>query len=305
MSPNIILKPEFSQVGLTPPVKYKSKYTSFVSNGREEPLYVQTPLAVIKDVTDASISLEPAQKGAFHKLFAPLEDQVINVIVERSSEFFKGKRFSYDHINKAVSRILDANEVFSVNVNWDNVLIRDQHNKEKSWTDLSVGTECTALVHFQRIQYGPYTFEIVAEVCQIKCFMQNKLKEWAILDFDNNDAETVARWESDAVPLQQIASEMLDYGNVDDLDLGETKEGETREGDWGDVYKPSHQNDENSPVQNEVRTFNPEDLFEKDEQEQEKVKEDADDAKGEGVKVEKVGKEEKGEKEPVYLIPDA
>lgn len=194
-------------VSITVPEKIKGKYTSYISSNKKE-LYVQTPRLVF----DKDGNGKDGEKGksflvkidnTFDSKMNALDEHCIDVIYKNSENFFNKKKFSKEKITasyvKTLKPIDNKHSKLSVNINEKNVLIKDQYEVERNLNDIVPGTECILILHIDKIVYSATSMHLSYTVPQIKMYVQESLKEWSILQDDEDDIDNDVTDEDDDV----------------------------------------------------------------------------------------------------------
>lgn len=177
-------------ITLSVPEKTKGKYMSYVSNN-DHSLFLQTPVIFTKNKTDSSIQFEIKKNSVFYKNLSYLQSHLINYITLNTCEFFNGKNFSREKIESSFENIFSENDdtiTLTCIVDEKFIQIRDQRNKEKSYSDIINDAECIAILNIFGVNFKSNKIFFIVKVEQIKIYIQEKLSTWSIER--DSDAET-------------------------------------------------------------------------------------------------------------------
>lgn len=198
---------EIETLGLTVPELRKNRRFSYVSN-KGNGLYVQTPMMTVLEVNetpntvqgwDGELITTLSSQSPFVSTLHNLDEHFKSVIDNKANAFF-GPR-------KAITRkVIDAGYIATLKtpedgaastislkvVNPDQLLIRDQRDAVRQFSDIKPGVRIIAVMHIEGVAYTKTTISLDVVVRQVKVYIDDSIP-WSIVNTDlDEDEEPVA-----------------------------------------------------------------------------------------------------------------
>ncbi len=188
---------------LTLPEKNKGRYISYLSN-ENAPLYVQTPVLTVAQVSDESISFVAGKSTPFIDNLCKLDTFIVDTVAKRTTDFFAGKRFSRDWIaGRYVSRMHDDGDSPHVNVNFclpqqkEELLIKDQRGLDRTLAHLKPGMRCIVILHLPGVSFTKASIKADFVAVQMKIYVEDTIP-WSITDADSDEEINAGSDEDEA-----------------------------------------------------------------------------------------------------------
>jgi hypothetical protein len=201
---------QVKDIEFTVPEKIKGKYVSYVVCNKF-PLYVQTPTAIVHRVSEDTVQLQFKADSPFVKMIKDFDDHCATCFSRNSTKFFNGKVFSVNKIKNAYRTCLDdENCTLSVKVDPTAVIIRDQRDVQRSFDDISVGTEAIAVIDVEQISIGKSSIHPVLTLQQMKIYIKERLTNWCIQHESDSEDEAEPTIDEKDVEQQIKALEAVE-----------------------------------------------------------------------------------------------
>jgi hypothetical protein len=210
---------EFS---VEPPVKKGNQHASKITYSSQRDVLVQTP--DLEAISPDTFRFKIVNNGLFFTILEDIQEQIAKVLFDNSAEYFNGKSFSKERIEKS---IVDLVEVRDDGFAYVNGITLDSEAKFIDFLEDSVATpqdypySGRFMIKFSHVLYDKTTFQvkIQAKSCKLslKKDTSSNVKEYLFDDEVRPSSQNVVE---EPEPVQETIEEESNQENcVDDLDF--------------------------------------------------------------------------------------
>jgi hypothetical protein len=183
---------DVNEIQLSVPVKYNNKYSSYTVYN-DDPLFIQTPKIKLHEInSDFEYIFEITESPEFISLIDNIESKIIDIVFINSEKWFK-KEISRDIIQSRLQSLLSRNEnktFLKVPFESKSVSFFNQYKTIIDKDELVIGTLLTLILKFSSVTFFKLNFQYDLILEQGKVYQEQFLKEYSIIDSDDNSEDS-------------------------------------------------------------------------------------------------------------------
>ena len=173
----------------------KIKFVSSLSFDKKDRCIIQTP-NLIYSKNEKKLSFELSKNQEFYSFIEKLKDRITEILYNNSEKFFKGKKFSYNWIYKALSSIIEIDSEGNANLtdirSSEDLKIYD-HFKERIYDFNEETCEGIFILNIKNIEFVGKSISISIEIDAIKLkFKRETITDVCLLESESSEEEAEA-----------------------------------------------------------------------------------------------------------------